>query len=98
MWELRCGVHGSGSGSGSGAGSRTSKADEEHEHVAEVIVCHGNVIRYLCCLALQIPAQAWMRLQLSHCSVVWIEIRPNGAVVLNAFGSSTHMPIADVTY
>ena len=66
--------------------------------MAEVIVCHGNVIRYLCCLALQIPAQAWMRLQLSHCSVVWIEIRPNGAVVLNAFGSSTHMPIADVTY
>eukprot|EP00549_Striatella_unipunctata_P009754 CAMPEP_0118688216 /NCGR_PEP_ID=MMETSP0800-20121206/8799_1 /TAXON_ID=210618 ORGANISM="Striatella unipunctata, Strain CCMP2910" /NCGR_SAMPLE_ID=MMETSP0800 /ASSEMBLY_ACC=CAM_ASM_000638 /LENGTH=249 /DNA_ID=CAMNT_0006585455 /DNA_START=12 /DNA_END=758 /DNA_ORIENTATION=+ len=29
------------------------------EHVFDIIVCHGNVIRYFFCRALQLPPEAW---------------------------------------
>jgi serine/threonine-protein phosphatase PGAM5 len=67
-------------------------------HEYEVVVCHGNVIRYLVCLALQLPTEAWMRLELAHCSVVALTIYPNGAVAMSAFADSGHMPFAEITY
>jgi serine/threonine-protein phosphatase PGAM5 len=57
-----------------------------------VLVCHANVIRYFVCRALQLPAEAWLRMSLNHGSITWILIRPNGRVVLRCLGDTGHMP------
>ncbi|CAL8128953.1 unnamed protein product [Orchesella dallaii] len=69
------------------------RADPEQENDSfEIIVCHANVIRYFVCRALQFPGEAWIRLDLRHCSLTVLSILPSGRVVLRAFGDSGHMP------
>lgn len=58
----------------------------------EIIVCHGNVIRYCVCRALQIPPEAWLRMGLSHGSITWVSVKPSGRVTLNSLGVNGHMP------
>ena len=58
----------------------------------ELIVCHGNVIRYFLCRALQLPPEAWLRFSLPHCSVTSITIRGNGNVSVNQVGATSHLP------
>ncbi|CAG0896840.1 unnamed protein product, partial [Cyprideis torosa] len=45
-----------------------------------VIVCHGNVIRYLLCRALQQPPEAWLRMNIFHASLTWMTVAPDGQV------------------
>lgn len=63
------------------------------EHTIDVIVCHGNIIRYFLCRALQIPPEAWLRISLPHCSITSISIRGNGNVSVNQVGSVGHLPV-----
>ncbi|XP_029040137.1 serine/threonine-protein phosphatase PGAM5, mitochondrial [Osmia bicornis bicornis] len=56
-----------------------------------ILVCHANVIRYFVCRALQFPPQSWFRLSLSHASITWITIYPDGIVTLWIFGDTAHM-------
>lgn len=63
----------------------------------EIIVCHGNVIRYFVCRALQLPPEAWLRIGLNHGSITTITIRPNGRVVLNSLGVTGFMPPEKIT-
>lgn len=63
----------------------------------ELVVCHGNVIRYFMCRALQLPPEAWLRMSLHHCSVTLLTIRPNGRVHLRAFGDCGHLPPHQLT-
>lgn len=58
----------------------------------DIIVCHANVIRYFVCRALQLPPEAWLRLNLHHASISWVRIRPNGRVGLLTMGNCGHMP------
>ncbi|XP_055310953.1 serine/threonine-protein phosphatase Pgam5, mitochondrial isoform X2 [Sitodiplosis mosellana] len=62
-----------------------------------LIVCHANVIRYFVCRALQIPAEAWLRISLNHASITWISIQPSGRVTLRLLGDSGHIPPEHVT-
>ncbi|KAJ8931339.1 hypothetical protein NQ314_015748 [Rhamnusium bicolor] len=82
-------------------GSRIEAAFRKYFHRAEpsqekdsytLLVCHANVIRYFVCRALQVPAEAWLRLSLNHASITWITITPNGRCVLRVFGDTGHMP------
>ncbi|ETN58734.1 serine/threonine-protein phosphatase PGAM5, mitochondrial [Anopheles darlingi] len=57
-----------------------------------IIVCHANVIRYFVCRALQVPAEAWLRISLGHASISWVSIYPNGRVSLRTLGDCGHMP------
>ena len=46
--------------------------EEEHDdnpHEFEVIVGHGNVIRYFFCRALQLPPEVWLRFSTFNCSI-----------------------------
>lgn len=63
----------------------------------EVIVGHGNMIRYLTMRALQLPPEAWLRTSLPHCSVTTINIRGTGHVSLVGMGSYGHLPPDMVT-
>uniref|UniRef100_A0A2M4BVZ7 Serine/threonine-protein phosphatase PGAM5, mitochondrial n=1 Tax=Anopheles marajoara TaxID=58244 RepID=A0A2M4BVZ7_9DIPT len=57
-----------------------------------IIVCHANVIRYFVCRALQVPAEAWLRISLGHASISWVSIYPSGRVSLRTLGDCGHMP------
>lgn len=47
--------------------------------------------------ALQIPAEAWLRISLNHASITWISIQPSGRVTLRLLGDSGHIPPELVT-
>ncbi|KAL5106164.1 Serine/threonine-protein phosphatase PGAM5 mitochondrial [Taenia crassiceps] len=64
----------------------------QSEDSYEILVCHGNVIRYFVCRALQLPPEAWIRMSLDHGSLTWLTIRPSGTVSLRWLGNSGHMP------
>ena len=65
---------------------------DQKEDSYEILVCHGNVIRYFVCRALQLPPEAWIRMSLDHGSLTWITIRPTGTVSLRWLGNSGYMP------
>eukprot|EP00435_Cladocopium_sp_Y103_P027657 s1825_g6.t2 len=68
------------------------------ESSAEVIVAHGNVIRYVICRALQLNPSAWSRFAAGHATISWLEIQSDGLVKLREFGGSGHLPLDMRTY
>eukprot|EP01069_Polyplicarium_translucidae_P013422 Polyplicarium_translucidae@DN959_c0_g1_i2.p1 len=69
----------------------------EGNETFELVVCHGNVIRYLVCRALQFPPNAWLRWSTHNCGVTWISIDHRGNVSLREFGGVGHMPPTHLT-
>jgi serine/threonine-protein phosphatase PGAM5 len=63
----------------------------------ELLVCHGNLIRYLVCRALKAPIAKWMRMTTSHCGLTRIVIRDTGAVRVVSYNETAHIPIKLVT-
>jgi len=57
-----------------------------------ILVCHGNVIRYFVCRALQCPPEAWLRMSVAHCSVTRIRISSTGRVSVEGVGDVGHLP------
>ena len=74
------------------------KGDSEPKETYELVVCHGNVIRYLCCRSLQLPPEAWSRFVVNNCSVTHIEIRPSGEVCLLSLGDTSQLPEHYITF
>jgi serine/threonine-protein phosphatase PGAM5 len=64
----------------------------------EIIVCHGNVIRYMFCRALQLPPEAWLRMSIFNCSMTYLMIRPNGLVSARMLGDIGHLPYDESTF
>ncbi|UJR30258.1 hypothetical protein I4U23_017796 [Adineta vaga] len=58
----------------------------------ELIVCHANVIRYFVCRALQVPADAWLRFNLFHCSITHLVLTSDGRVICYGIGDVGHVP------
>ncbi len=57
----------------------------------ELIVCHGNLIRYLVCCALGIERKLWTRLDATHCGLT--EFRVHGtAVRVVRYNDVGHLP------
>lgn len=74
------------------------KPDKNEEDSYQLIICHGNVIRYFLCRALQIPLFAWFRFSSYNCGITWLVLDDEGSVVLREFGSVSHLPFESVTY
>ena len=55
---------------------------EVKRHEWDILVCHGNVIRYFVLRALQLPPEAWLRLGCFNGSITHLTIRPGGSVSL----------------
>lgn len=72
--------------------------DGEGKTTVEVVVGHGNVIRYLICRALQLPESSWSRLAACHCTITWVDIDCSGVVLLHEFGGTGHLPPDALTY
>eukprot|EP00755_Sulcionema_specki_P026757 Sspe_Gene.86415::Locus_57084_Transcript_1_1_Confidence_1.000_Length_1160::g.86415::m.86415/K15637/PGAM5; serine/threonine-protein phosphatase PGAM5 len=64
----------------------------------ELVACHGNVIRYFVCRALQLPPNCWLRFATYNCGLTHLVFYPNGRVSLYGFGDVGHLAIEEVTY
>jgi len=64
----------------------------------EIIVCHGNLIRYLVCRALQVPLDAWVNMDTHNGGISIIQIQPDGACLLIAFNDTGHLPCHLLTF
>ena len=58
----------------------------------DVIVCHGNVIRYFVTKVLKVNTMAWLQMTIGNCSLTIIRIMPNGKMKLIAFNDVGHLP------
>ncbi|CAK5087740.1 unnamed protein product [Meloidogyne enterolobii] len=75
---------------------RAKPSQKEDSH--ELIVCHANVIRYFVCRALQFPPEGWLRITLANSSITWLQIMPNGRVILRAMGDFGHLPPEKISF
>jgi serine/threonine-protein phosphatase PGAM5 len=66
---------------------RTSRTDR-----LELVVCHGNLIRYLVCRALRVSVGRWTRMNSNHCGITRILIRDTGAIRVVAYNETAHLP------
>lgn len=60
----------------------------------EIVVCHGNLIRYLVCRALGIEPKLWMRLDSTHCGLTEFRVLPRGLVRVVRYNDVGHIPVA----
>lgn len=58
----------------------------------ELMVCHGNVIRYLITRALGVDSEAWLEMSVSHASITRIRIEADGSYKLVGAGDIGHLP------
>jgi serine/threonine-protein phosphatase PGAM5 len=58
----------------------------------DLLVCHGNVIRYLVTRALGVDAKAWLGMSIGHASITRIRVRADGGISVIAVGDVGHIP------
>jgi serine/threonine-protein phosphatase PGAM5 len=58
----------------------------------DVIVCHGNVIRYFVTKALKADPMSWLQMSIGNCSQTVIRILPDGSMKLAAYNDVGHIP------
>ncbi len=59
----------------------------------DIIVCHGNVIRYFVTKVLNVDTAAWLGMSIGNCSLTAVRIKPSGAMKLLFFGDVGHIPV-----
>jgi serine/threonine-protein phosphatase PGAM5 len=57
----------------------------------DVLVCHGNVIRWIVTRALGADRLHWLRMDIANASITVIAIRADGSVKLATFSDTGHM-------
>ncbi|KAL7067792.1 phosphoglycerate mutase family protein [Cryptosporidium serpentis] len=68
---------------------RPSRGTDDNK--VDIIVCHGNVIRYMFCKGLQFPTNGWLRLGHLNCGVTSMAISSESNVVCYGFGDAGHL-------
>ena len=58
----------------------------------ELLVAHGNVIRYLVTRALGVDTTAWLEMSVHHASLTVVRVEPDGRFKVIAVGDSGHLP------
>jgi serine/threonine-protein phosphatase PGAM5 len=58
----------------------------------DLLVCHGNVIRYLVTRALGVDSKAWLEMSIGHASLTKILVRADGGMQVIAVGDVGHLP------
>lgn len=58
----------------------------------DILVAHGNVIRYLVLKSLQLDTRAFAAMSVAHASLTVIEVQPDGSARVLAVGDSGHIP------
>lgn len=58
----------------------------------DLLVCHGNVIRYLVTRALGVDTTAWLEMSIDHASITKIRMEPDGRFKVISVGDVGHIP------
>jgi len=58
----------------------------------DLIVCHGNVIRYLVTKVLNVNSMSWLQMSITNCSLTIIRIKSDGTMKLDTFSDYGHIP------
>ncbi len=58
----------------------------------QIIVCHGNVIRYFVTKVLKVNTMAWLQMTIGNCSLTIVKIIPDGKMKLISFNDVGHIP------
>lgn len=58
----------------------------------DILVAHGNVIRYLVMKALKVDPRSWRGVSVAHASLTIIQVQPDGSTKVLAVGDSGHIP------
>ncbi len=64
----------------------------------DVVVCHGNVIRWFVTQVLEVDPLAWLQMSIANCSLTVVQVRADGSKKLIAFADSGHIPYSMTTY
>ncbi len=64
----------------------------------DVLVCHGNVIRWMVSKALGNDTSHWTRLDIGNGSLTVLAVRPDGSTRLVMYSDVGHIPLADQTW
>jgi serine/threonine-protein phosphatase PGAM5 len=73
---------------------RGARGRDQHD----LLVCHGNLIRYLLCRALEAPPESWANLDINNCGLSTILIEPKRGMVVLAHNDLGHLPQALHTF
>ena len=76
-------------------GSPLPSAQEETH---EIIICHGNVIRYSILRLLQLPPEAWLRFSLYNGSLTRVEIRSDGLCSVRCVSDAGFMKPEEISF
>lgn len=58
----------------------------------DIIVCHGNVIRYFTTRVLGVDPEAWLGMSIGNCSLTIVRVTANGTMMLMSYNDMGHMP------
>jgi serine/threonine-protein phosphatase PGAM5 len=58
----------------------------------EIVVCHGNVIRYLVTKALGVDSEAWLEMSVGHASLTVIRVEADGRFKVISIGDVGYLP------
>lgn len=58
----------------------------------DIIVCHGNVIRYFVTIVLKADPMSWLQMSIGNCSLTIIKVLPDGSMKLAAYSDMGHIP------
>lgn len=58
----------------------------------DIVVCHGNVIRYFVTRALKVDTEAWLGMSIANCSLTVITVEADGSMKLLSYSDSGHIP------
>ena len=58
----------------------------------DIIVCHGNVIRYFVTKILKADPMSWLQMSITNCSLTIVRVLPDGSMKLDAFSDYGHIP------
>ena len=71
-----------------------------HKNSTEVLVCHGNIIRYLICKALGVDTINWAKFDIQQCGISIVEIDTESDHKFKVLGHNDigHIPYPQRTY
>jgi len=58
----------------------------------DIVVCHGNVIRYFVTRVLKVDTEAWLGMSIGNCSLTVVTINADGSMKLLSYSDIGHIP------
>lgn len=81
-----------------GAFARIFRPATQGRDEFDIVVCHGNIIRWVVCKVLEVEPEAWLQMSVANCSITVVQVRADRSMKLISFADSGHIPYAMTTY